>query len=219
MNPSRTGFGIGLRTVNSHLVSRVPFEKETPIDSLLRLSAPLGRALGDLGVGGSDIDRLLCEAVEAECILCRITVSGADLISTCLHGDTDPSAANDKLTRLRQGYCCRKGCLSNYYVVRFAPSAGIEWSEVWDRAQPGLGSPAEPAPDEDVPPQTLGRKLIAEMRVQCARRPVVVGVVSLLVLVLLIIGGCRVRGLLHKSRVFIVSDAGHPPASASVHGK
>jgi hypothetical protein len=219
MNPSRTGFGIGLRTVSSPLVSRVPFEKETPIDSLLRLSATLGRALGDLGVGGSDIDRLLCEAVEAECILCRITVSGADLISTGLHRDTDPSAANEKFVRLRLGYCCRKGCLSNYYVVRFAPSAGIEWSEVWDRAQLGLGSPANPAPNEDVPPRVFWRNLIPEVWVQRARNPITLGVVFFLVLVLFIIGGCCVRGLLHKSRVFIVSDAGHSPASASVHGK
>jgi len=170
------------------------------------LSAALAGALGELGVSGSDMATLLSEAVEAECILCRITVPGADLISTGLHGDPDPAGVNEKLVRLRLGYCCRKGCLSSYYVVRFAPRHGIEWSEVWDRAERGLGSPVEPALDEEVPPRTLWRNLISEAWVQRARKPVTLSVVSLLVLVLLIIGGCGVPGLLHKSRVFIVSD-------------
>jgi hypothetical protein len=160
--------------------------------------------LGELGVGGSDMATLLSEAVEAECILCQITVSGADLISTGLHGDTVPARVNEKLDRLRLGYCCRKGCLSCYYVVRFTPRPGIEWSEVWDRAERGLGSLPEPAPNEAVPQRMF--RLIPEAWVQYARKPFTLGVVSLLVLVLLIIGGCGVPGLLHKSRVFIVSD-------------
>jgi hypothetical protein len=181
------------------------------------LSAALAGALGELGVSGSDMATLLSEAVEAECILCRITVPGADLISTGLHGDPDPAGVNEKLVRLRLGYCCRKGCLASYYVVRFAPRPGIEWSEVWDRAERGLGPPPEPAPDEAVPPRTFS--LIPEAWVQYARKPFTLGVASLLVLVLFIIEGCRVPGLLHKSRVFIVSDVQHSPVDLSVHGK
>jgi hypothetical protein len=162
---------------------------------------------------------LLAEAVEAECILCRITVSGADLISTGLHGDTDAAGVNAKLVRLRLGYCCRNGCPSNYYVVRFAPRPGIEWSEVWDRAERGLGLPAEPAQEEDVPPRALWRNLIPEVWVHGARKPVILGVMSLLVLALFTIGGCRVPGISPKSRVFIVSGVEHLPVDASVHGE
>jgi hypothetical protein len=160
---------------------------------------------------------LLVEAVEAECILCQITVSGADLISAGLRGDTDGTGVNEKLVRLRLGYCCRKGCPSSYYVVRFAPRPGIEWSELWDRAEPGLGLAAEPAPDEDVPRPALWRNLIPVTWVERARRPVILGVVSLLVLVLFIIGGCRVPGLSPKSRVFIVSCVEHLAVDPSAH--
>jgi hypothetical protein len=182
------------------------------------LSAALARALGELGVGGSDIATLLAEAVEAECVLCRITVSGADLISTGLRGDTDPGSVNEKLTRLRLGYCCRNGCASSYYVVRFAPRPGIEWSEVWDRGQGRLGSPAELAPEQEVPPQALWCNLISAVWVERARKPFVLGFLSVLVLVLFIIGGCRVPGISPKSRVFIVSSAEHLPVTASVPG-
>ena len=160
---------------------------------------------------------LLAEAVEAECILCRITVSGADLISTGLGGDTDAAGVNEKLVRLRLGYCCRKGCPSSYYVVRFAPRPGIEWSQLWGRAEPGLGLPAEPAPDEYVPRPALWRNLIPVAWVERARKPITLGVVSLLVLVLFIIGGCRVPGLSPKSRVFIVSCVEHLPVDPSAH--
>jgi len=182
------------------------------------LSAALARALGELGVGGSDMVTLLSEAVEAECLLCRITVSGADLISTGLHGGTDPSSVHEKLVRLRLAYCCRKGCLSSYYVVRFAPRPGIEWSEVWDRAQSFLGQPADAAPDEGAPPPALWKNTIPMAWVQSTRKPILFGVVALLVLGLLIIGGCH-TGLLHKSRVFIVSSVEPTPVDASVHGK
>jgi len=161
---------------------------------------------------------LLAEAVEAECILCRITVSGADLISAGLRGDGHGAGVNEKLVRLRLGYCCRKGCPSSYYVVRFAPRPGIEWNQLWDRVEPGLGLPTEPAPDEDVPRSTLWRNLIPMTWVERARKRIVLGVVSLLVLVLLIIGGCR-AGLLHKSRVFIVSGAERLPVDVSARGK
>jgi len=182
------------------------------------LSAALARTLGELGVGGNDMATLLAEAVQAECILCRITVSGADLISVGLRGNTDASGVSEKLARLRLGYCCRKSCPSSYYVVRFAPRPGIEWSELWERAEPGLGLPGEPAPDEDAPPTSLWRNIVPVTWVERARRPVILGVASFLVLGLLIIGGCR-SGLLHKSRVFIVSGVEHLPVDASVHGE
>src|SRR5439155_26451298 len=127
-----------------------PFGKPTPIASLPGLSTALGRTLGELGVGGSDMATLLAEAVQAQCMLCRISVSGADLISTSLGGDTDAAGVNEKLDRLRLGYGCRKGCPSSYYVVRFAPRPGIEWSQLWGRSEPGLGLPAEAAPDQTV---------------------------------------------------------------------
>ena len=199
-------------------VSRVPVEKQTPIASLRGLSAALARALGELGVGGNDLSTLLAEAVEAECILCRITVSGTDLISTCLAGDADPAGVNEKLARLRLGYCCRKGCPSSYYVVRFAPRSGIEWSELWDRAQPGLGLPKGAAPDEDAPPTSLWRNLIPVTWLERAPKLIILGVVSLLVLGLLIIGGCR-PDLLHKSRVFRVSGVERLPVDTSVQGE
>jgi len=161
---------------------------------------------------------LLAEAIEAECILCRITVSGADLISTGLRGDTAADGVNYKLVRLRLGYCCRKGCPSSYYVVRFAPRPGIDWSVVWNRAEPGLGLPADRAPDEDAPPPALWRNLIPVLWVERARKPIILGLVSLLVLGLFIIGGCR-SGLLHKSRVFIVSGVERLPVYVSVHGE
>ena len=162
---------------------------------------------------------LLAEAVEAECILCRITVSGAELISIGLRGDTDAAGVHEKLVRLRLGYCCRKGCASSYYVVRFATRPGIEWSALWDRAEPGLGPPAQ-APGKGVPRPIVWRNLIIPaVWVELARKPIILGMVSLLVLVLFIIGGCRVPGLTPNSRVFIVSDVQQLPVDASVRGE
>ena len=200
-------------------VSRDAFEKQAPIATLHGLSTALARTLGELGVGGNDMAKLLAEAVEAQCILCRITVSGSDLISTGLGNDTEATGVSEKLGRLRLGYCCRKGCTSNYYVVRFAPRPGIEWSELWDRTEPALGLSAESAPEREAPRPALWRNLIPVAWVERARRPVVLAVVSFLLLMFFIIGGCRVPGLSPKARVFIVSGMQQLPVDASVRGE
>jgi hypothetical protein len=135
----------------------VPFEKQIPVASLGGLSTALARALGDLGVGSGDISTLLAGAVEAQCVLCRITVSGTELISAGLGTDTAGAGPNEKLARLRLGYCCRNGCASSFYVVRFAPRPGVEWSELWDRLC--LGPSTEPA--EDVASSPRWRNLLA----------------------------------------------------------
>src|SRR5262245_46217894 len=89
-------------------------EVQLRIEELASIHTALARAFGEAGIGGTRLEGLFKEQVKAECLGCGIIVSGEDLghITVVLG---EPPTVDNKLDRLRLGYCARNGCSSRYY--------------------------------------------------------------------------------------------------------
>jgi hypothetical protein len=92
-------------------------------------------------------------ALSAECVQCRIRLSGSELLK--FEGEISDDA---RVERLRVGYCARNGCESLFYRVTCAPHPEINW--------PGLLNPAhELTMEEKTVAAALERKrAIAKLR-------------------------------------------------------
>jgi hypothetical protein len=183
------------------------FEQQAAIETLPRLIVSLARALGEAGVGGATIQSLLADAVRAECVSCRMSVSGTDLNEAALAIDAGAALGN-KLERLRLGYCARNTCSGRYYLLRFRDQTGVQWDRVWARSQALLSAQATGQSDTDSIPQKCERAGAWWYR-RLAQRPMLLGLMSVFLLAVFVRSGCHVPGLSPKGRVFIViSDPG-----------
>ncbi|MFO1501132.1 MAG: hypothetical protein U1G07_22540 [Verrucomicrobiota bacterium] len=73
--------------------------------------------------------------VSAECVQCGIRMTGAELLSVA-----DPasiSESDQRLNRLRQGYCARQSCDSYYYRLQFGGMSGLDWPSILAAAEGG----------------------------------------------------------------------------------
>jgi hypothetical protein len=100
----------------------------------------LGRFIRTLVVGlvgkegwNEQAQAILIAAVQAQCAQCAIPLTVDELIASAGE-ETPSSAALAKVSRLRQGYCARNGCLSRFYQVNLLPYPGVIWAEVLARA-------------------------------------------------------------------------------------
>src|ERR1041385_381254 len=71
----------------------------------------------------------LDQAWSAECVQCGIRLSGSELLKF-----QEEISDDQRVERLRIGYCARNGCESLFYRVTCAPHPNINW--------PGLLNPA-----------------------------------------------------------------------------
>lgn len=79
------------------------------------------------------VQAILSAAVQAQCAQCAIPLTVDELVG--LAGQETPSsAALAKVSRMRQGYCARNGCLSRFYQVNLLPYPGVIWEEVLAKA-------------------------------------------------------------------------------------
>lgn len=119
---------------------------EVPLAELLPTRAGLTRALAAEGLAVGDIDRLLAERVVVECIACGIRLSAAEL-DAIAWGEADPTDADRRLSRIRQGYCARSGCDCRFYRLRATGRFDLDWPALFRRArEPASVAEEEPAP-------------------------------------------------------------------------
>ncbi len=71
------------------------------------------------------------KAITASCVVCKIEVSGAELLA--LSQPPSIEHATPKIGRLRLGDCARHGCDSLHYHLKFEPVEGIDWTAVLER--------------------------------------------------------------------------------------
>src|SRR5678816_806351 len=112
-------------------------------------------------------------ALSAECVQCGIKLSGSELLKF----EEDPSE-DERVERLRVGYCARNGCESLFYRVTCAPHPQINW--------PGLLNPAqELTADEKAAAEALRKKrAIAKLRNKTLLRAGIAVAVLLIVFVI-----------------------------------
>ncbi len=179
------------------------FERQVPVESVFRLGLPIAQALGEAGVGGPVIQQLMVGSVVAECVSCRLRVSGAELTEAAL-GLSAGAALTDKVERLRLGYCARRTCPSRYYLFKFADQSAVDWAAVWSRAQELASVAEEKKPRNSFPPEKLFA-LVARCFENPIKYALPLAVVVLIALVWFLRSGCRVPGISPKPRVFIVA--------------
>jgi hypothetical protein len=180
------------------------FEPQAALDTLPDAVARLACALGESGLGGAVLERLMADAVRFECTCCHIRISGLELMEAALASDPE-ACPPSKIQRLRLGYCARKGCESRYYKASFTERPGVDWHKVWSRAQESIaelenGANAKTSAEDFI--KTWGIGSPRGKRLAAA---------SGILLVVFVIGfswsGCRVPGLSPAPRVFIVEPS------------
>lgn len=101
----------------------------------------------------------LKRAVEAECELCGLRVTGEELARLAKPAAELPDPDSPKVARLRLGYCARQGCNSYYYRLSFQPVPALDWTKVLD----GVGDTSVTPDDSGAAEQPSDRLKAAAM--------------------------------------------------------
>lgn len=72
--------------------------------------------------------------VEAQCIQCRIKVTGEELRQLSILDPAHP-IEDPKLDRLRLNYCARNSCQSRFYSVQIQPDSELHWTAIKEQLQ------------------------------------------------------------------------------------
>lgn len=87
-------------------------------------------ALTSAGVPAAE-QLAVCEAhVTAKCPLCKTAVNGRTLAAALLTGAATQATGVAAASRLRLGYCLRRGCPSAFYEFECASHPTIDWAQI-----------------------------------------------------------------------------------------
>ena len=75
--------------------------------------------------------------ISAECVQCGILLTSEELNRVALAGPDTPFSEN-KLERVRQGYCGRRECNSYFYRLNLSAVPGIDWESIKTKAREKL---------------------------------------------------------------------------------
>ncbi|MBI4663790.1 MAG: hypothetical protein HY735_33735 [Verrucomicrobia bacterium] len=188
-----------------------PAELQIPIERLPSVYRALLQVLNESGLTGPPLETLLSAALRAKCRQCGVEVSAAE-IGQLAASDAKTPIDNPKAERLRLGYCARNRCDSRFYVIHFAPTAGVDWAETFKRTEEILSA----APAEDSATRTPSglwfrtRALWGQFQPRQRRQLMVLaGLGMLLLAIRWYQSGAWIPGLSPRPQEFIVeSDEG-----------
>ena len=103
--------------------------KQIRVESLATFYSGLAAALSKAGFIGRQLNEIISKHVRGECVQCGIRITGEDLERITLAGEKT-ELPDWRLTRLRQGYCARKGCDSYHYRIHFDDYTNVDWSHI-----------------------------------------------------------------------------------------
>jgi len=137
------GSGTSLRTkAQPRLISATSMSqpatntKQIRVESLATFYSGLAAALSKAGFIGRQLNEIISKHVRGECVQCGIRITGEDLERITLAGEKT-ELPDWRLTRLRQGYCARKGCDSYHYRIHFDDYPNVDWSQIHESADSG----------------------------------------------------------------------------------
>jgi hypothetical protein len=184
--------------------SPAAIERKIGTRFLGRLATILAAQLGAEGMGGTVLTETMERCVNAECVVCGMQVSGADLMASALATDRG-EGLTDKQRRLRQGYCARKTCQTDFYTARFLPVPGLDWNAVWDRTEAELsGNTAIRVNRTSLAIQVMQ---LVQPVVRQVCRPLPLAVLGAVAVLMWVRSGGRIPGISPPARVFIVPTA------------
>jgi hypothetical protein len=100
----------------------------------------LRTAIAGSGFGPDQVREIFRAFVTAECVGCRIRISGEELFAL----SQPPAAeyASAKTGRMRRGDCARQGCDSYYCLIGFKYYAEIDWPTILGQVERVRSDPA-----------------------------------------------------------------------------
>ena len=97
----------------------------------------LAGALTESGRSAEQLKEILARSISAECVQCGILLTGEELNRLSQAG-ADTVFSENKLERVRQGYCGRRECNSYFYRLNLAAVPGLDWGQIKTKAQEKL---------------------------------------------------------------------------------
>lgn len=107
--------------------------RELHLRELPAFHAALVAALAEAGQSGAQLHEVFETRVRGECLRCGSPASGAELAHATALG-VGGAELTPRVARLAQGYCGRKDCASYFYRLTFAPTEGVDWARMLERA-------------------------------------------------------------------------------------
>jgi len=175
------------------------------IDALPACYQAILEALAVAELPADEITDVFKHYVVAECLQCGTRVTGDELGQLALGNQPQPDE-NQKLSRLRTGYCARSGCESYYYRLILTDHPKVDWAEL-ARSLTNVAA----APATTPAPQKHSATLATWLQHPQARR-VLAGIAILLALLVArhFMTGGRLP-FVHKKPVYVVDPASVSP--------
>ena len=110
-----------------------PQFRREPLTRLRVFSSAVQEHLQAGGFSSDQVFAIFDSSISAECIQCRIQVSGRELFEVGSE-PVDGQQAGPKITRMRLGDCARQGCDSMYYNLTLQPYPRVDWPAIISQA-------------------------------------------------------------------------------------
>ena len=108
--------------------------RQVRIETVWNLLRNLALSLFSKGLPDETIRGIFARDIHVACQACGSELRDADLVAL-LDAAGDTGFSNPKLERLHKGYCLKSGCDSYFYLIRFLPVEGIDWSTALPEAE------------------------------------------------------------------------------------
>ena len=122
--------------------------EQVKLEEISRYYAALVTALTESGLTGEALNEFCSRHISAECVQCGIFLKSEELNRVALAGP-GTTFSEDKLERLRQGYCGRRDCNSYFYRLNLPAVPGIDWESIKANVRASL-SEGKPAAEEKI---------------------------------------------------------------------
>lgn len=164
--------------------------EQIPIANLPGLHHALHQTLTEDGLAEPEATAILSQCAVAQCVLCGLKFTGAELATLEAASPSPEASVNPKFARVRLGYCGRDGCDSRFYTLVLADCPAVDWPPIIQRLgnfasatlSTDAASVSETAPSRPrlVPPKLLLKLSLA------------VGVILLLLFARYVMNGGRI---------------------------
>lgn len=184
-----------------------PTEVQVPVEQLGEFPLNLARALGQAGVGATQVRELFSRAAHSECPACGLRMSAQEITDLAVQ-PTEGAPVNPKQQRLRLGFCPRQGCDARFSIWKLSNEAGVDWSKILTGAERLETDEATQAQVVQAADTRAARRRRIKLQLQ-----VLAGAILLVLIWKWFRDGAYIPGISPKPRTFIVepSEGELPP--------
>ena len=130
----------------------LPASEQVKLSELGGYYSALGAVLAESGFSEDQLRDVFSRSISAECVQCGILLTSEELNRVATAGP-EATFPENKLERVRQGYCGRRECNSYFYRLNLGAVPQIDWTQVKSKVGEKLsgGAKAEEKPETPLP--------------------------------------------------------------------